>query len=798
MVEVKFFKILGFVLLTCISLATLIICIIILNNQNNDKNSNTSPPVINSNSSTTTKTIISTTVSPSYNNPVSNKSGFADAGKFLLQGIDTSVNPCEDFYQFSCGTYLKKIQIPEGRSRIGTYDEAQRKVNNFIAQNIKNLKQKKNPLIAEQITAHAYESCMLSASKNPTDKSNQILNLITSSGLGGVPFLNKNYQSPSKTNLWKSIGYFEGTLGIPTLFQSMVTVDYKKNSSNALYLNQLPLMLPRDFYIGKQYISQMNDYVNDLTELAINFNNDTKSGASVEDIKNGVIDAVKFEVLLAIASVPDSELRNYIQQYYEYSLNDLSSNYNGIDWSSYFLNLFKDTINVTGNFPLKDDRYIVSMPSYFGAVNTLFSTNNIDFKAVANFISLRVIQETSDFISINSQKIANRIKEKYSINIKKNRYIPILDEDDTNSQNCINTLMTYIPYSTGYLYVWYINNREDITSDIRIQTTLVVENFIGMMETLPWMSNYSLNNAKLKKDNLIKNVGWPEWYNETQKVEDYHKYYQNILNMDVNNYFDIYLEMIRIFQVVENFNLLNLKTDRHNFQASPATVNAWYSPWLNSITFPMAVFNPPYYSYDWPQAFNYAGQGGTAGHELTHGYDDEGVQFGPYGSLSDCRWNYCGWMDDNSTLGFNDMAQCVVSQFSEKCCPLKTGNVHCANGQTTQGENIADLGGQQAAYKAYRQWIKEYNNGKEEERLPGLENYTPNQIFWLTYGYSWCMKQETSNLVNQMLTNPHAPGMCRVNQVFQDIPDFGKDWNCPIGSNLYPKPEGRCKVWTGI
>uniref|UniRef100_A0AAF5DI80 Peptidase M13 C-terminal domain-containing protein n=2 Tax=Strongyloides stercoralis TaxID=6248 RepID=A0AAF5DI80_STRER len=793
MVDVRFFKILGYLILTSISLATLILCIIILVNQNNN---NSSSGTVSK--STSTPPIVPPTTTPTYNGPISNKTGFAEAAKFLLQGIDTSINPCEDFYQYSCGKYLKNIKIPDGRTRIGTYDEAQRKVNNLIAKNIKNLVNKKNPLIAENITAFAYEACMRNANKSPIDKSIQILQMIHSSGLGGVPFLNKNYQPPSNSDLWKSIGYFEGTLGIPTLFQSMVTVDYKKNSSNALYLNQLPLMLPRDFYIGKQYISQMNDYVDDLTELAINFNYNTQSGANPAYIKNAVIGAVKFEVLLAIASVPDGELRNYIQQYYEYSLNDLHNTYTGVDWSSYFSSLFSETIKVTGKVPLKEDRYIVSMPSYFGELNTLFSTKNIDIIDIANFISLRVIQDTSDFISIESQKISNRIKEKYSINKKKNRYTPLFDEDDTNSQNCVNTLMTYIPYSTGYLYVWYIDNRDDITNDIRIQTGLVVENFISMMETLPWMTSYSLNNAKIKKDNLIKNVGWPEWYNDTNAVERYHQYYKNILNMDVNNYFNIYIEMNKIFQIVENFNLLNLPTDRKNFQASPATVNAWYSPWLNSITFPMAAMNPPYYKFDWPQAFNYAGQGGTAGHELTHGYDDEGVQFGPYGSLSDCRWNYCGWMDDNSTLGFNDMAQCVVSQFSEKCCPLKVGNVHCANGETTQGENIADLGGQQAAYKAYRQWIKDYNNGKEEERLPGLENYTPNQIFWLTYGYSWCMKQETGNLVNQLLTNPHAPGMCRVNQVFQDIPDFGKDWNCPIGSNLYPKPEGRCKVWTGI
>uniref|UniRef100_A0A0K0F9X3 Phosphate-regulating neutral endopeptidase (inferred by orthology to a human protein) n=1 Tax=Strongyloides venezuelensis TaxID=75913 RepID=A0A0K0F9X3_STRVS len=787
MVSTNYFKFLGFLILFGVSLATLILCIIILNNQSDN----------NSNKQNNPSSSITTTVKP-YNGPISKKPGFVEAAKFLLQGLNTSYNPCEDFYLYSCGKYLNNIKIPDGRTRIGTYDEAQRKVNNLIAANIANLKNKKSPLKSELITAYAYKACMNNLNASQTDKSKQILNMIVSSGLNGVPFLNKSYVQPSASEIWKSIGYFEGTLGIPTILQSFVTVDYRKNTSNALYLNQLPLMLPRDFYVGKQFISQMNDYVDDLIELANLFNQATNSGASKTDIKNSVTGAVNFEVMLALASLPDSELRNYIQQYYEYNLSDLSAAYPNINWSSYFETLFAPTIQVTKQKPLKEDRYIVSMPSYFGQVNTIFDEKIVNMIDVINFVALRVIQDTSDFISPDFQKVSNRIKEKYSISKKKNRYIPILDQDDSNVQSCINTLMTYIPYSTGYLYVWYIDDRENITADVRTQTELVVGNFMNMMDTLTWMSKNSLDNAKVKKENLIQNVGWPKWYNDSTAVDQYHKYYENILKMDVDNYFDIYLEMNKIFQIVENFNLLNKQADRMNFQASPATVNAWYSPWLNSITFPMAAFNPPYYKFDWPQAFNYAGQGGTAGHELTHGYDDEGVQFGPYGSLSNCQWNYCGWMDYNSTLGFIDMAQCVVSQYNEKCCPLKEGNVRCANGQTTQGENIADLGGQQAAYKAYRQWINEYNNGVEEERLPGLENYTPNQIFWLTYGYSWCMKQETSSLVNQLLTNPHAPGSCRVNQVFQDIPEFGKDWNCPQGSNLYPLPEDRCKVWTGI
>ncbi|EPB70589.1 peptidase family M13 [Ancylostoma ceylanicum] len=233
-------------------------------------------------------------------------------------------------------------------------------------------------------------------------------------------------------------------------------------------------------------------------------------------------------------------------------------------------------------------------------------------------------------------------------------------------------------------------------------------------------------------------------------------------------------------------------------------VNAWYIPERNSITFPYAFWNPPYYSYEYPQAYNYAGQGGTAGHELVHGFDDQGVQFDADGRLSGCSWIECGWLEEKSKNGFGDMAQCVVTQYSTQCCPQTGGTTHCANGAMTQGENIADLGGQLAAYLAYREYITK-ELGEEEKRLPGLEQYTPNQIFWITYGFSWCMSQTDSSLIRQeetlkrpyfqLLTDVHSPGSCRVNQVMQDIPEFARDFGCTMGQNMYPEPEQRCPVW---
>ncbi|KIH42345.1 peptidase family M13, partial [Ancylostoma duodenale] len=268
---------------------------------------------------------------------------------------------------------------------------------------------------------------------------------------------------------------------------------------------------------------------------------------------------------------------------------------------------------------------------------------------------------------------------------------------------------------------------------------------------------------------MVKNYLWPKTlfgdFRNTRKLDDYHeKDYAKIIDLYNQNYTHNYYKMrnmmIKGFANRESLRLMNEKPDRsretfnqgglqdpnntfkfttdppsrENFLMSPAYVNAWYQPERNSITFPYAYLNPPFYNLKYPQAFNYGGQGGTGGHEIVHGFDDEGKliqqfqdsyqrqfsanyhtnnRFGPDGSLSKCQWHECGWMTSKSKDGFRDMAQCVVTQYNTQCCPEKSGNILCANGATTQGENIADLGGQQASYRAYREFIK--TKGKEEK-----------------------------------------------------------------------------------
>ncbi|KAE9414141.1 hypothetical protein Angca_010236, partial [Angiostrongylus cantonensis] len=732
----------------------------------------------------------------------------------LLNGLDQNVDPCEDFYGFTCNNFIYKVNLTAlGLARLGTYDQAQVDVN--------------KQTIAALVNVDVNDNKTWSATERITKAESCLKYLIKHFRFGGVPFLNQTLKR--NLDIFGITGTLERAHALGTLMASWVSVDYMNVSQNALYVSQPTLPMPREFYVLPQFVNKLTDRAHTIEKIMLLFAGDVVKNASLyhDIIKKASQDVTNFEVLIAMASWSEQEMRNYRQQYNAYKLDGLKQAYPSIGWKNYLWNLLSSVENAV---EIAFDQVVVlSQPSYFAWLNSIFAGNTIHLEIVVNYIITQLLFDDMNFLGKpfhDVLKAANYVpyaqRRGRGVTRIGRRFTRKFDNEDDPAVACIDLVMTYMPFGPGYVYVKSQMNRNDVIQDIIHQTELVISNFQAMIGTLDWMTPSSQKAAKYKSDHLWKNYGWPaalfgDFKNFTT-IDFYHDkdYYPIILAYN-NNKSDFYTILNLLKTGLENreaFRLLTEKADRlashnvalqfapfysrhsvyyrSNFLQSPAVVNAWYQPERNSISFPYAAWNPPYYNFNYPQAYNYAGQGGTGGHELTHGFDDEGVQFGWNGSLTNCTWNQCGWMDEQSKNGFSDMAQCVVTQYSTQCCPEKIGSVHCADGLTTQGENIADLGGQQAAYSAYQQYIKE--RGHSELRLPGLEQFTPNQIFWITYGYSWCMKQTDSNLVNQLLTNPHAPGSCRTNQVMQNIPSFGKDFGCRKGSTMYPIPDRRCKV----
>jgi membrane metallo-endopeptidase-like protein 1 len=331
------------------------------------------------------------------------------------------------------------------------------------------------------------------------------------------------------------------------------------------------------------------------------------------------------------------------------------------------------------------------------------------------------------------------------------------------------------------------NFPEQNRQDVEVMINNVLSAFSSSLSGLIWMDNPSALMGFHKVAGLVRNVAYPDFQQTDAELDAYYRSFidsaKSINSNDPLAYYH-YVRALTTFINEDVLRSLKRPTDRTEFGGppfGPALVNAWYQPERNSITFPAAILNEPFYRYDFPQAVNYGALGVVMGHELSHGFDDQGVQYDYDGTLNT-------WMTPVAEGGFKRMAQCVVDEYGRFCYPPPVDT--CINGVTTQGENIGDNGGLKAAYRAYKSYTASHG---EEMPLPGLETYTMDQIFFLSYAYVWCGSYSDDTLLRQLLTNPHSPGKDRIIGAVQNFPKFAEAFKCKKGDPMYPT--SACDVW---
>uniref|UniRef100_A0A914CUU7 Uncharacterized protein n=1 Tax=Acrobeloides nanus TaxID=290746 RepID=A0A914CUU7_9BILA len=316
-----------------------------------------------------------------------------------------------------------------------------------------------------------------------------------------------------------------------------------------------------------------------------------------------------------------------------------------------------------------------------------------------------------------------------------------------------------------------------------------------MVDQISWMSQKSKQGAYYKIDNLVKNIAYPDFIYDDNALNQYYSALKfSTSGTTVQDYVTLLNDLTR-FSYWTSYNYTTFKDiKRDDFNGPPGVVNAWYQPELNSITFPAAILQAPFFDPGWPASINFGAMGIIAGHELTHGFDDEGVQWDGTGVLST-------WMDANSSVAFKNMASCVIDEYSQFCPLAGITNPEtnlpyspsCINGRQTQGENIADNGGIHSAFRAYRNAM---NFNGPDQRLPGnlVGQFTHDQLFFLSFAQIWCQLPDSPNRVyEQILSDPHSPSKYRVWGTLKNYPAFQTAFNCPSGTN-YTNPN-HCNVW---
>ena len=646
---------------------------------------------------------------------------------FDKTGMDTTVSPGENFFLYASGKWIKDTEIPASQTGWGSFYT-------LYEDNQKNLRK-----ILEEMSSN--ENKQGSAGQKVADLYSSGMDTLAIEKLGYEPVKLLLAKIDAVKNYKELItlaadGFKEGD---GFLFGFYVGPDDKISTKNVVNLYQAGLGLPsRDYYFNNDSATQniRKEYVKYISKLFTLTGTDQTAASKQADA------ILNLEREIAGSHSTPVELRDPVKNYNKYAVGDLQKELPDIDLK-----------NVLNRMMIIADTVLVGQPKYYRALNTLLKTQPVDvWKNKLKFKAL------SDAAPALSKTFRDARFEFYGKTLSGQK------EQEERWKKMVETVDGGLGELLGQLY-----SEKYFKPEAKERMLTLVNNlqsvYRSRIENLDWMSAETKQRALAKLAAFTKKIGYPDTWKKYDDVTiDSGSYYKNLQSIARHDY----KEMI---------DKLGKPVDRAEWGMTPPTVNAYYNPSFNEIVFPAGILQFPFFDFSADDAINYGAIGAVIGHEMTHGFDDQGRQYDKDGNLKD-------WWTPVDATKFTSKANVVVDQYN-KFTVLNNLNV---NGSLTLGENLADIGGLAIAYEAF----KLTDQGKGTEKIDGL---TPDQRFFLSYAQVWRIKDRDETLRMRIQTDPHSPEMFRVNGPLSNMPEFYEAFGIKPGDKMY-KPEGeRVKVW---
>ncbi|XP_026684876.1 neprilysin-2-like [Diaphorina citri] len=601
-----------------------------------------------------------------------------------------------------------------------------------------------------------------------------------------------------------------------------VGVNLKNSTERVIEFDQASLGLSREYLakgLDEKIVRAYYEYMLDIAVLM---------GANREAAVEELTESLNFEIALAKISLPLEERRNATKLYNPMKITELQERYPSIPWTEYI-----NTI-LSPNAQLKyDETIIVSEPKYIYDLEKLLSTT--PKRTMANYVMWRVTAASVSYLTeaIRARQLA------YSTAVSG------VSEQQARWKECVGTVGGSFSLAIGSLYVRKYF-KEAAKSNAVEMVQLIREEMYKILSSVDWMDEVTRRAALDKAKSMTTHIAYPEELLINAKLEEFYSgleveptnYLEAVLNLtrfgtnysfsqlrkpvnktdwkthgnpavvnafyssiensiqfpagilqevfdkkyvEPTNYLEAVLNLTR-FGTNYSFSQLRKPVNKTDWKThgNPAVVNAFYSSIENSIQFPAGILQGTFFSNDRPNYMNYGAIGFVIGHEITHGFDDQGRQFDKDGNLVD-------WWAESTKEKYLVKSKCIIEQYGNYSVPEVNLTL---NGINTQGENIADNGGIKEAYNAYNVWTRKYG---EEPRLPGLQQYSPRQMFWISAASTWCSLYRPESLKIRIRTGYHSPGEFRVLGPLSNLKEFARDFQCPAGSRM--NPPHKCEVW---
>ena len=642
--------------------------------------------------------------------------------------IDNSVDPRVDFYDYACGGWMKANPIGDEYSRYGSFDA--------LAEN--------NKLQLKTLFEELAQSKQEQGSVGQKVRDLYLLGMDSArrNREGAQPVMADiaKIQNMKLADLNDIITWEQSNIGSP-FFGCGVEADLMNSDINALYISQPGLGLPdRDYYIvaSKENQQIMVAYTNYLEKIF------TLVGYNKKAAKKAAKNIIAVESRIAEWSMSREEQRDIAKMYNPVPYAQLCEEYNSIDWKSVFNSLNLNNI----------DTVIITQPKALKQVNDLM--HKLSLQEVKDYLVFNYISSASSYLS-NDFTEANF--EMYSKTLQGTKEMQPLWKRALNVPNGI------LGEAVGELYVakYFANGSKEKMLKIVNNLKIALGEHIA---TLPWMSETTKINALVKLNSFTVKIGYPD------KWKDY-----SGITVDVNKSYWENVKNAIIFKSKEEYAKCGKQVDRDEWFMTPQTVNAYYNPTTNEICFPAGILQPPFFDVNADDASNYGAIGVVIGHEMTHGFDDQGRNFDQNGNMKD-------WWTEEDANRFKELTSILVKQYDSI---IVLGDEH-ANGKFTLGENIADHGGLRVSYTAF----KKTQQGRSEEKTDG---FTPDQRFFLSYAGVWAGNIRDAEILRRTKTDPHSLGRWRVNAALKNIEPFFKAFNIKEGDPMFLAPAERVTIW---
>jgi predicted metalloendopeptidase len=648
---------------------------------------------------------------------------------FDLNAIDKTIDPCVDFYQYACGAWMKNNPIPADKSRWGRFDELADH-NLYILRDILTEAQLPGKHSATESMVGAYYGSCMDESTIEKKRTEPLL-----------PELDRLNRIKTKEDLIRAVAAMHRD-SIPALFAFYPQPDMHDSMATVATLDQGGITLPdRDYYIkdDAKSVETRQKYVEHVQKMFV------LAGDKPEVAAAEAKTVLTVETGLAQASMDRTARRDPKTRDHKMTVAEIVASAPNLDLTVYFAD----------NSSPKFISLNVGNPDFFKQVDEQISTVPLDDWKV--YLRWKTI---NDYAPLLTKAF---VEEDFLFNGK---YMSGQKEMEPRWKRCVKSADTHLGMALGKLYVDRTFGAEGKERTLKMVQAIesAMRQDIGQ---LTWMSDTTKQKAYEKLNAIVNNIGYPDtWRDYSSVVIKPGDYAGNAVRAEA-------------FEVHRQYNKIGQPTDRKDWGMTPPTVNAYYRPPMNDINFPAGILQPPFYGKLMDDAVNFGGVGVVIGHELTHGFDDQGRKY-------DAEGNFRDWWKAEDGKEFEQRVDCTAKEYSSFITVKDDKGEVKLNGRLTLGENTADNGGLKLAYMALMNIIG-------NTPVKPIDGYTPQQRFFLAYGQIWCQNVTDQEARKRALTDPHSPGQWRVNGAVQNSAAFEQAFGCKAGQPMVS--ENACRVW---